>query len=117
MDISDVCLMFVEQMELAVAPLCRRVSDLGKPYRMLRSFRSLFTIMTELYYEEHQHFIQHFARSEVLNLEAVTNSKHKVHHLCWLNMSVLNTKNTHNVSLFLLCHMILVSQRQCLMGY
>ncbi|XP_037619001.1 conserved oligomeric Golgi complex subunit 5 [Sebastes umbrosus] len=27
------------QMELAVAPLCRRVSDLGKPYRMLRSFR------------------------------------------------------------------------------
>ncbi|XP_054655848.1 conserved oligomeric Golgi complex subunit 5 isoform X1 [Dunckerocampus dactyliophorus] len=29
------------QMELAVAPLCRRVSDLGKPYRMLRSFRPL----------------------------------------------------------------------------
>lgn len=26
-------------MEMAVAPLCRRVSDLGKPYRMLRSFR------------------------------------------------------------------------------
>lgn len=29
----------VFQMELAVAPLCRRVSDLGKPYRLLRSFR------------------------------------------------------------------------------
>ncbi|PWA22168.1 hypothetical protein CCH79_00019332 [Gambusia affinis] len=29
------------QMEMAVAPLCRRVSDLGKPYRMLRSFRSV----------------------------------------------------------------------------
>ncbi|XP_054843806.1 conserved oligomeric Golgi complex subunit 5 [Eublepharis macularius] len=29
------------QMELAVAPLCRRVSDLGKPYRLLRSFRPL----------------------------------------------------------------------------
>ncbi|KAM9846149.1 conserved oligomeric Golgi complex subunit 5 [Aulostomus maculatus] len=29
------------QMEMAVAPLCRRVSDLGKPYRMLRSFRPL----------------------------------------------------------------------------
>ncbi|KAL4601570.1 conserved oligomeric Golgi complex subunit 5 [Arapaima gigas] len=28
-------------MELAVAPLCRRVSDLGKPYRLLRSFRPL----------------------------------------------------------------------------
>ncbi|XP_048477346.1 conserved oligomeric Golgi complex subunit 5 isoform X2 [Rhincodon typus] len=26
------------QMELAVAPLCRRVSDLGKSYRLLRSF-------------------------------------------------------------------------------
>uniref|UniRef100_A0AAY5F3J5 Conserved oligomeric Golgi complex subunit 5 n=1 Tax=Electrophorus electricus TaxID=8005 RepID=A0AAY5F3J5_ELEEL len=29
------------QMELAVAPLCRRVSDLGKPYRLLRAFRPL----------------------------------------------------------------------------
>ncbi|XP_072509159.1 conserved oligomeric Golgi complex subunit 5 isoform X3 [Notamacropus eugenii] len=29
------------QMELAVAPLCRRVSDLGKSYRLLRSFRPL----------------------------------------------------------------------------
>ncbi|XP_037098459.1 conserved oligomeric Golgi complex subunit 5 isoform X1 [Syngnathus acus] len=29
------------QMEMAVAPLCRRVSDLGKPYRVLRSFRPL----------------------------------------------------------------------------
>ncbi|XP_062494267.1 conserved oligomeric Golgi complex subunit 5 isoform X2 [Pezoporus occidentalis] len=29
------------QMELAVAPLCRRVSDLGKSYRQLRSFRPL----------------------------------------------------------------------------
>ncbi|KAM3832432.1 conserved oligomeric Golgi complex subunit 5 isoform 2-T2 [Vipera latastei] len=29
------------QMELAVAPLCRRVSDLGKPYKLLRSFRSV----------------------------------------------------------------------------
>ncbi|KAK1790241.1 hypothetical protein P4O66_014161 [Electrophorus voltai] len=28
-------------MELAVAPLCRRVSDLGKPYRLLRAFRPL----------------------------------------------------------------------------
>ncbi|KTF83803.1 hypothetical protein cypCar_00030411 [Cyprinus carpio] len=28
-------------MELAVAPLCRRVSDLGKAYRLLRSFRPL----------------------------------------------------------------------------
>ncbi|KAM6152343.1 conserved oligomeric Golgi complex subunit 5 isoform 4-T4 [Erethizon dorsatum] len=27
------------QMELAVGPFCRRVSDLGKSYRMLRSFR------------------------------------------------------------------------------
>jgi hypothetical protein len=27
------------QMELAVAPLCRKVTDLGKPYRMLRAFR------------------------------------------------------------------------------
>ncbi|XP_064198883.1 conserved oligomeric Golgi complex subunit 5 [Anguilla rostrata] len=29
------------QMELAVAPLCRRVADLGKAYRLLRSFRPL----------------------------------------------------------------------------
>ncbi|KAI7792095.1 conserved oligomeric Golgi complex subunit 5 [Triplophysa rosa] len=29
------------QMELAMAPLCRRVSDLGKAYRLLRSFRPL----------------------------------------------------------------------------
>ncbi|XP_066524059.1 conserved oligomeric Golgi complex subunit 5 [Hoplias malabaricus] len=29
------------QMELAVAPLCRRVSDLGRAYRLLRSFRPL----------------------------------------------------------------------------
>nr|KAF6469169.1 component of oligomeric golgi complex 5 [Molossus molossus] len=29
------------QMELAVGPFCRRVSDLGKSYRMLRSFRPL----------------------------------------------------------------------------
>ncbi|XP_077614462.1 conserved oligomeric Golgi complex subunit 5 [Crocuta crocuta] len=29
------------QMELAVSPFCRRVSDLGKSYRMLRSFRPL----------------------------------------------------------------------------
>ncbi|XP_063998565.1 conserved oligomeric Golgi complex subunit 5 [Pogoniulus pusillus] len=29
------------QMELAVAPLCRRVADLGMPYRQLRSFRPL----------------------------------------------------------------------------
>uniref|UniRef100_A0A8C2ZY46 Conserved oligomeric Golgi complex subunit 5 n=1 Tax=Cyclopterus lumpus TaxID=8103 RepID=A0A8C2ZY46_CYCLU len=36
------------QMELAVAPLCRRVSDLGKPYRMLRSFR-LRTVYDYIY--------------------------------------------------------------------
>ncbi|KAK2155274.1 hypothetical protein LSH36_244g03005 [Paralvinella palmiformis] len=30
------------QMELAVAPLCRKVTDLGKPYRLLRAFRPLF---------------------------------------------------------------------------
>ncbi|KAM3859175.1 conserved oligomeric Golgi complex subunit 5 [Diretmus argenteus] len=36
------------QMELAVAPLCRRVSDLGKPYRMLRSFRPLLFQTSEL---------------------------------------------------------------------
>ncbi|KAJ0012378.1 hypothetical protein NQD34_016712 [Periophthalmus magnuspinnatus] len=36
------------QMELAVAPLCRRVSDLGKPYRMLRSFRPLLFQASEL---------------------------------------------------------------------
>uniref|UniRef100_A0A8B9GSE6 Conserved oligomeric Golgi complex subunit 5 n=1 Tax=Astyanax mexicanus TaxID=7994 RepID=A0A8B9GSE6_ASTMX len=29
------------QMELAIAPFCRRVSDLGKVYRLLRSFRPL----------------------------------------------------------------------------
>ncbi|XP_076861700.1 conserved oligomeric Golgi complex subunit 5 [Brachyhypopomus gauderio] len=29
------------QMELAVAPLCRRVSDLGRAYRLLRAFRPL----------------------------------------------------------------------------
>ena len=27
------------QMELAIAPLCRRVGDLGKHYRLLRAFR------------------------------------------------------------------------------
>ncbi|XP_075414657.1 conserved oligomeric Golgi complex subunit 5 [Tenrec ecaudatus] len=31
----------VTQMELAVGPFCRRISDLGKSYRMLRSFRPL----------------------------------------------------------------------------
>ncbi|XP_016519047.1 conserved oligomeric Golgi complex subunit 5 [Poecilia formosa] len=36
------------QMEMAVAPLCRRVSDLGKPYRMLRSFRPLLFQASEL---------------------------------------------------------------------
>ncbi|XP_063073972.1 conserved oligomeric Golgi complex subunit 5 [Engraulis encrasicolus] len=36
------------QMELAVAPLCRRVSDLGKPYRLLRSFRPLLFQTNEL---------------------------------------------------------------------
>uniref|UniRef100_A0A8P4K6G4 Conserved oligomeric Golgi complex subunit 5 n=1 Tax=Dicentrarchus labrax TaxID=13489 RepID=A0A8P4K6G4_DICLA len=36
------------QMEMAVAPLCRRVSDLGKPYRMLRSFRPLLFQTSEL---------------------------------------------------------------------
>ncbi|XP_062850687.1 conserved oligomeric Golgi complex subunit 5 [Trichomycterus rosablanca] len=35
------------QMELAVAPLCRRISDLGKAYRMLRSFRPLLFQTTE----------------------------------------------------------------------
>ncbi|XP_060052379.1 conserved oligomeric Golgi complex subunit 5 isoform X2 [Erinaceus europaeus] len=29
------------QMELALGPFCRRISDLGQPYRMLRSFRPL----------------------------------------------------------------------------
>ena len=29
------------QMELAIAPLCRRVSDLGKSYRLLRATRYL----------------------------------------------------------------------------
>uniref|UniRef100_A0A8C6YAF7 Conserved oligomeric Golgi complex subunit 5 n=1 Tax=Naja naja TaxID=35670 RepID=A0A8C6YAF7_NAJNA len=29
------------QMELAMAPLCRRVSDLGKSYKLLRSFRPM----------------------------------------------------------------------------
>ncbi|KAG8142640.1 hypothetical protein E2320_005848 [Naja naja] len=28
-------------MELAMAPLCRRVSDLGKSYKLLRSFRPM----------------------------------------------------------------------------
>ncbi|XP_031439133.1 conserved oligomeric Golgi complex subunit 5 [Clupea harengus] len=36
------------QMELAVAPQCRRVSDLGKPYRLLRSFRPLLFQTNEL---------------------------------------------------------------------
>ncbi|CAF96768.1 unnamed protein product, partial [Tetraodon nigroviridis] len=36
------------QMEMAVAPLCRRVSDLGKPYRMLRSFRPFLFQTSEL---------------------------------------------------------------------
>ncbi|XP_034019786.1 conserved oligomeric Golgi complex subunit 5 [Thalassophryne amazonica] len=36
------------QMEMSVAPLCRRVSDLGKPYRMLRSFRPLLFQTSEL---------------------------------------------------------------------
>ncbi|XP_061570606.1 conserved oligomeric Golgi complex subunit 5 [Cololabis saira] len=36
------------QMELAVAPLCRRVSDLGRPYRMLRSFRPFLFQTSEL---------------------------------------------------------------------
>jgi len=36
-------------MEMAVAPLCRRVSDLGKPYRMLRSFRSVGQLNFHLY--------------------------------------------------------------------
>uniref|UniRef100_A0A8C7WJ17 Conserved oligomeric Golgi complex subunit 5 n=1 Tax=Oncorhynchus mykiss TaxID=8022 RepID=A0A8C7WJ17_ONCMY len=36
------------QMELAVAPLCRRVSELGKPYRLLRSFRPLLFQNSEL---------------------------------------------------------------------
>ncbi|XP_062374744.1 conserved oligomeric Golgi complex subunit 5 [Sardina pilchardus] len=36
------------QMELAVAPMCRRVSDLGKPYRLLRSFRPLLFQTNEL---------------------------------------------------------------------
>ncbi|CAL9683319.1 unnamed protein product [Knipowitschia caucasica] len=36
------------QMEMAVAPLCRRVSDLGRPYRMLRSFRPLLFQASEL---------------------------------------------------------------------
>ena len=35
------CITFLPQMELAVAPLCRRVSDLGKPYKLLRAFRPL----------------------------------------------------------------------------
>ncbi|XP_033647188.1 conserved oligomeric Golgi complex subunit 5-like [Asterias rubens] len=29
------------QMELAVTPMCRRVSDLGRPYKLLRAFRPL----------------------------------------------------------------------------
>lgn len=29
------------QMELAVHPLCKRVSDLGKSYKLLRAFRSV----------------------------------------------------------------------------
>uniref|UniRef100_A0A3P9IBN5 Conserved oligomeric Golgi complex subunit 5 n=1 Tax=Oryzias latipes TaxID=8090 RepID=A0A3P9IBN5_ORYLA len=36
------------QMEMAVAPLCRRVSDLGKSYRMLRSFRPFLFQTSEL---------------------------------------------------------------------
>lgn len=36
------------QMELTVAPLCRRVCDLGKPYRRLRSFRPLLFQTSEL---------------------------------------------------------------------
>ncbi|XP_017293700.1 conserved oligomeric Golgi complex subunit 5 [Kryptolebias marmoratus] len=36
------------QMEMAVAPLCRRVSDLGKLYRMLRSLRPLLFQTSEL---------------------------------------------------------------------
>ncbi|XP_068611151.1 conserved oligomeric Golgi complex subunit 5 [Brachionichthys hirsutus] len=36
------------QMEMAATPLCRRVSDLGKPYRMLRSFRPLLFQTSEL---------------------------------------------------------------------
>ncbi|KAM6437523.1 conserved oligomeric Golgi complex subunit 5 [Liasis olivaceus] len=36
------------QMELAVAPLCRRVSDLGKSYRLLRSFRPMLFQTSEL---------------------------------------------------------------------
>lgn len=38
------------QMEMAVAPLCRRVSDLGKPYRMLRSFRYVCSCNTNTHH-------------------------------------------------------------------
>ncbi|XP_059181753.1 conserved oligomeric Golgi complex subunit 5 [Centropristis striata] len=36
------------QMEMAVGPLCKRVSDLGKSYKMLRSFRPLLFQTSEL---------------------------------------------------------------------
>lgn len=38
------------QIEFAVGPLCRRVSDLGKSYKLLRSFRYYHKTMVMIHY-------------------------------------------------------------------
>ncbi|XP_064606457.1 conserved oligomeric Golgi complex subunit 5-like [Liolophura sinensis] len=47
------------QMELAIAPFCRRVSDLGKPYRLLRAFRPLL-------FQTSEHIAQSPALQEII---------------------------------------------------
>ncbi|CAH1787402.1 unnamed protein product, partial [Owenia fusiformis] len=47
------------QMELAVTPLCRRVSDLGKQYRLLRAFRPLL-------FQTSEHIVNSPAVGEVI---------------------------------------------------
>ncbi|XP_074644447.1 conserved oligomeric Golgi complex subunit 5-like [Tubulanus polymorphus] len=52
------------QMELAVSPLCRRVPDLGKTYRLLRAFRPLI-------FQTSQHIANSAALGEVIPYSTV----------------------------------------------
>ena len=52
------------QIELALSPFCRRLTDLGKHYKILKAFRSLLILNTE-------ELANHFAVGDVVPYDIV----------------------------------------------
>lgn len=99
------------QMELAIGPLCRRVSDLGKPYKLLRAFRPLLFQTSEhianspalgeiIPHSTALHFLFARAPAELMSPHEV---RHRIVFDNWLNFCFLPKILRNSFAGFLKC--------------